>query len=133
MSCVIKTNPRPLVQETAIGFVERYMFGGKDVRPEDVAFLWFTEDAGGNGLAAWGRIVEVRIYPPRHLTLMFRVERIYAGDPIGKDDLSPYRHINDGSPIAELAQKLYGQAHNKVAAISHQATDFLTARFTPHP
>jgi hypothetical protein len=48
---------------------------------------------------------------------------------LGRSDLKPFRHWNDGRPETELNFKFYRQATNKIAGISDAAAAFLDEFF----
>ena len=48
---------------------------------------------------------------------------------LGRNELKPFSHWNDGRPETELNFKFYRQATNKIAGISEEAGAFLRRFF----
>jgi hypothetical protein len=52
-----------------------------------------------------------------------------AKQPLGRNELKPFRDWNDGQPETELNFKFYRQATNKIIGISDEAAAFLGGFF----
>lgn len=117
--------------ETEIGqnirIDERAMYNGKSISSGDRIFIWTSETSGGRGLIAAGRVTSVTINGSCVAAVVL-VEATVRRQ-IGLNEISRYRDVEDGSPESEIARVLYRQAHNKVAALDENSSEFLEAHF----
>lgn len=130
MAHVIKTDPMQAMPGDALQISEKPMYDGDRIRPGDEVFIWFSEKAGGEGLAWQGHVASIVNVHSQEIAATVRLTN-YATARLGKDILEPLRNVRDGRPLSELAQKLYYHAHNKVAAISQEAAEALRFYFDP--
>jgi hypothetical protein len=109
-------------------FDEKTMWRGKDVRAGDDVFIFPAEHNGGRGLYARGVVTEaVRGVGSR---VSLTVKRTGAAPrPLGRCELRPFRDLSDVGPETEIDRKLYRQATNKIAGVSHAAAAFLQGFF----
>lgn len=125
-------------ESKTFSFVQKVMYGGKDIATGDVIFVFASENHGGNGLIARGVVTGVKRLPmrrsgskvretPRLQISLRRTAR--ARRALGRAELKAFRELADGSPQAEIAWKLYRQATDKIAGISWEATAFLLTFF----
>lgn len=121
---IIKADPIDLSDQQVLITAPR--FKGAAPSAGDEVFVWFSETAGGAGLAALGSIVAATDGHP--ITLGVRVEQRLAARSFGKADLAPSRDVG-GGPIYGLAAKLYRHSLNKVAELSDEEADLLRDQF----
>lgn len=132
MPYVIKTDPFNASPGDAVTIAEKPMYGGSEIRPGDEAFIWFSETRGGNGLAWQAHVVAlIGRTEGRDIAVTLCLTNRGPADALSKEDLEPLREVRDGAPLSEIARKLYYQAHNKIAALSHNQADFLRRFFDP--
>jgi len=126
-SFAIKSAPRA-ADSVLLLFHEKTMWGGKNIRPGDEAFLFSAEHNGGSGLYARGTVSDA--VRGEGIWVSVTVQRTAAAiRPVGRSELRRFRDRTDDRPEAELAHKLYVQATNKVAGISDAAAAFLRGFF----
>ena len=115
---------------------QKTMYNGKSIAVGDTIYVFASENEGGAGLIAKGRVTEVRVVPldpsldrqtPRVSVRIRRVKR--ARRRLGRGELKPYSDWKDGLPRTELNFKFYRQATNKIVAISDRAARFLEGHF----
>ncbi len=99
MAFVIKTSPRDAETGAIVAVTEPSMYGGGTISRGDEAFLWFSGRQGGSGLALQGHVADVTTTPEGKLADACVVTNA-ATQPIGKDDLEPWRDVNNGSAMA---------------------------------
>lgn len=110
-----------------VTFSERPFWGGDNIRRGDEVFLW--RSAGAEGGLTWAGALEARrLGEDGKLYLTVRLSQ-EAQRPLATADLASHRDDATVSPKSELAYKLYKHAHNKVAAISSDSTEFLRMFF----
>jgi hypothetical protein len=112
------------------------MYGGKRITVGDVAYLFASENEGGEGLVARGVVTASetvprtpgveRQTPLAHVTIK---RTGLAKRRLGRAELKPFADWNDGRPETELNFKLYRQATNKIVGLSDEATTFLGSFF----
>ena len=129
MPYIIKTDPFEARADRTVTVIEKPLYGGKDIAPGDEAFVWLSETAGGNGLAWQGHVSGTNHTAEDGMEISICLANQLSGVVLGKADLEPMRNIRDGLPPSEVARKLYYQAHNKVAALTHEEGDFLRGFF----
>ena len=108
------------------------MYRGKDIAVGDVVFVFASENEGGCGLIAKGRVTHAKVVPldpsrerqtPRVSVRIKRLKR--ARRRLGRSELKPHSDWKDGRPETELNFKFYRQATNKIVGISDGAARFL--------
>ena len=108
------------------------MYGGKLIAAGDTVFVFASENQGGQGLIARGRVAHaeplgkksgIARQTPRVSVVIKRTA--LAKRPMGRRQLRHLTDWNDGLPGTELNFKLYRQATNKVVGISERAASFL--------
>lgn len=111
---------------------QKTMYRGKDITAGDVVYVFASENEGGCGLIAKGRVTQAKPVPldpsrerqtPRVSVRIRRVQR--ARRRLGRSELKAYSDWKDGRPETELNFKFYRQATNKIVAISEGAARFL--------
>ena len=115
---------------------QKTMYGGKTIAAGDLIYLFASENEGGLGLVACGRVTAVTTTPsqaglarqtPR---VSIHVQRsALAQRHLGRADLRPWSNWADGRPETELNFKFYRQATNKIVGISDHAAAFLQRHF----
>lgn len=121
----------------AFAFVaQKTMYGGKRIVKGDTVFVFASENEGGTGLIARGKVTSseptrkepgVDRQTPR---ISITVQRTaLAKRSLGRSQLSQFRDWNDGRPESELNFKFYRQATNKIAGITDRAAAFLDRFF----
>lgn len=125
MPYIIKTNPFDAEPDRTVTVIERPFYGGRNIRVGDDIFVWFSETAGGSGLAWQAHTVSVDAAEAGKVSVTMRLVSRFPAGVLGKEDLEPLRNIRDNSPQSELARKLYYQAHNKIAALTQEESDYL--------
>ena len=115
---------------------QKTMYGGRHIAAGDIAFLFASENEGGQGLIARGVVMSVQAVArkrgiarqtPRVSVTVRRTA--LAKRPLGRGALKPFSDWNDGRPETELNFKFYRQATNKIAGISDEAAAFLDGFF----
>jgi len=115
---------------------QKTMYGGKHIAPGDTVFVFASENAGGQGLVARGRVSAaepvakkrgVARQTPR-VRITVRRDAL-AKRPLGRDALKPFTDWADGRPETELNFKFYRQATDKIARISDATAAFLDSFF----
>ncbi len=127
MAFIIKCDPFPLHRSGRVLLsAKRY----KAAAPSegDALFLWFSEAAGGAGLAGHGVVQAVGDSDPIDIAVL--IEATAPPRPLNKSHVAPYRDTDVGGAIAGLAGKLFRHALNKVAALESDEAAFLFARWT---
>lgn len=118
----------PLTVGSTVTVVEKAMYGGWAVAAGEDVFVFDSDHQGGAGLCARGVITSVERAAEHRWKAQIRVEA-RARHPLGREELRPYRDLDDGSPEGEIARKLYRQATNKVAAVGDAEVDYLMSFF----
>lgn len=116
---------------------QKTMYGGKHIAPGDTVFVFASENEGGQGLVARGRVTAAKAIAkkrgverqtPRVSVTVQRDPRS-PKRPLGRSDLKPFTDWKDGRPETELNFKFYRQATNKIAGVSDKAAAFLNSLF----
>lgn len=122
--------------ETLSFEAQKTMYGGKTVRRGDTVFIFASENEGGDGLVARGKVDSAYLLAkapgvarqtPR-VTLRLRVTGL-AKRPLGRSELRDFRDWLDGRAETELNFKLYRQATNKLVGVSEKCAAFLERSF----
>jgi len=136
MAFAIKAEVRDLRAQMFEFRAQKTMYGGKGIGEGDTAFVFASENEGGQGLLARGIVtsskaiakkVGVERQTPRVSVAVKRMAT--AKRPLGRNELRRFTDWNDGQPQTELNFKLYRQATNKIIGISHEAAAFLDEFF----
>jgi hypothetical protein len=113
---------------------QKTMYGGKLIAEGDTIFVFASE--GGQGLVARGIVTSAEAMPkkrgvarqtPRVNIAIRRTALAKRG--LGRSELKPFNHWNDGRPETELNFKFYRQATNKIVGLSGAAAEFLGTFF----
>jgi len=115
---------------------QKTMYGGKHIAKGDTVFVFASENEGGHGLIARGRVTSAEAIArtpgiarqtPRVSVAIRRTA--LAKRPLGRTQLKRFNHWNDSRPETELNFKFYRQATNKIAGISEETASFLSGFF----
>jgi hypothetical protein len=115
---------------------QKTMYGGKKIAAGDTIFIFASENEGGSGLVALGRVTSATAVPrkpglerqtPRVSIIVRRTA--LAKCPLGRRELKLYSNWDDGKPQTELNFKFYRQATNKIVGLSDKASRFLRGYF----
>ena len=136
MAYAIKVEIKDPQAETFVFAAQKTMYGGKHIAEGDVAFLFASENEGGQGLIARG-IVTSSEATPRRLDLERQTPRVsvsvrrtaLATKRLGRDELKRFKDWKDGRPETELNFKFYRQATNKIVGVSDATAAFLNSFF----
>jgi len=132
----IKANVTDLKAKTFRFRAQKTMYGGKYVAKGDTIFVFASETQGGPGLVAFGFVTSATTVPkargvtrqtPRVNITIRRTALVKRR--LGRSELKPFNHWDDGQPETELNFKFYRQATNKVVGISDGAAAFLRGFF----
>jgi hypothetical protein len=136
MVYLIKTRLRDPRAKNFTFTAQKTMYGGKLIAAGDEIFIVDSENQGGAGLVARGVVtsakpaarkpVNERQTPRMSITVR---RTALARRPLGRADLEPFSHWNDGRPETELNFKFYRQATNKIGGISDEAAQFVRRYF----
>jgi hypothetical protein len=136
MAFVIKAEIRDPRAKTFIFTDAATMYGGKHIAEGDTIFVFASENEGGQGLVARGRVTSSAATPRvpgiarQTPCVTIAVKRTaLAKRPLGRKELKPYKDWKDGRPETELNFKFYRQATNKIGGISDKAAAFLDTFF----
>ena len=115
---------------------QKTMYDGKQVATGDTIFVFASENEGGAGLVALGRVTSAESTPkdpslerqtPRVTIVVERTA--LAKRRLGRDELKHFQNWGDGRAETELNFKFYRQATNKIGGISAEAATFLRGFF----
>lgn len=132
----IKTEVSDPRAETFSFSAQKTMYGGKHIGQGDTIFVFASENEGGSGLIGSGVVTSAQAIAkkrglarqtPRVSITIRRTGR--ARRRLGRSELKPFSHWNDGRPETELNFKFYRQATNKIIGISEEAVAFLREFF----
>jgi hypothetical protein len=136
MVFAIKVEVRDVRAKTFMFTAQKTMYGGKHIARADTAFIFASENEGGQGLFARGVVASAEpIAKKRGIArqtprVSIAVKRTaLAKRPLGRKELKPFTDWNDGRPETELNFKFYRQATNKIVGISDEAAAFLDGFF----
>ena len=136
MAFAIKAEVRDPQAKTLAFVAHKTMYGGKLIAEGDTVFVFASETQGGQGLVARGVVTlaqaiaktrGVERQTPRVSVTIARTA--LAKRPLGRSDLKPFVHWDDGRPQTELNFKFYRQSTNKIVGVSDVAAAFLDAFF----
>lgn len=115
---------------------QKTMYGGRRISVGDTIFIFDSENEGGSGLIAMGLVTAAEAITkkpglarqtPRVSITVKRTAQ--AKRRLGRSELKPFSHWNDGRPETELNFKFYRQATNKIVGISDETGAFLRGSF----
>ncbi|WP_394888445.1 hypothetical protein ACG873_24810 [Mesorhizobium sp. AaZ16] len=128
MPFIAKSAPASPDADDIMTIRERGMYGGDAISAGDTIFLWSSETRGGNGL--WARATVLRRLPESgRIAIVARVDRVRPEARLMVEHLEPYRDSRGANPMIGLSRKLYGHAHNKIAALDDDEAAFLDSYF----
>lgn len=130
MAFIIKCDPFPL-QAGQPGLVSVKRYGGAALQQGDQVFLWFSETAGGLGLAGHGIVHAVSDDDPADIA--FLVDATEPARALSKSHLAPHRDTGGTGPLPSLSRKLFRHSLNKVAAIDAEEATFLADHWDTRP
>ena len=111
---------------------QKTMYGGKRIAKGDTIFVFASENEGGPGLIASGVVISAEAIAKKP-GIARQTPRVSIGirrtalvkRRLGRSELKPFTHWNDGRPETELNFKFYRQATNKIVGLSDEAAAFL--------
>ena len=115
---------------------QKTMYVGKKISAGDTLFIFASENQGGSGLVALGRVTLATAVPrkpgaerqtPRVSIVVKRTA--LARRTLGRGELKPCSKWDDGKPQTELNFKFYRQATNKIVGLSNKTSEFLRSFF----
>lgn len=132
----IKAKVGDPTSESFVFRAQKTMYGGKHVAQGDRIFVFASENEGGTGLIASGIVTFAKAIPRRvgvarqtpRVSITIRRTAI-AKRRLGRSDLRPFDHWDDGRPETELNFKFYRQATNKIVGLSEKAAEYLGKMF----
>ncbi|OHV63828.1 hypothetical protein LCM4577_10990 [Mesorhizobium sp. LCM 4577] len=136
MAYVIKVEIKDPQAETFVFAAQKTMYGGKHIAEGDVAFLFASENEGGQGLVARGIVTSSEATPGRpdlgrqtpRVSIAVRRTAL-ATKRLGRDEIKRFKDWKDGRPETELNFKFYRQATNKIVGVSDATAAFLNSFF----
>ena len=122
--------------ETFVFNEQKTMYGGKHIAEGDTIFVFASENEGGPGLIASGVVTSAKAIAKKpgiarqtpRVSITIRRTAL-AKRRLGRSELKPFSHWDDGRPETELNFKFYRQATNKIVGISEEAAAFLRGFF----
>jgi hypothetical protein len=137
MIFAIKAEVRDPRAKTFTFSAQKTMYGGKRIAKGDAIFVFASENEGGSGLVASGVVTSAKAIAKKPgiarqtPCVSITIKRIaLAKRPLGRGELKPFSHWNDGRPETELNFKFYRQATNKIVGISDEAATYLRGFFS---
>ncbi|HEY7462269.1 MAG TPA: hypothetical protein VIC59_10395 [Gemmatimonadota bacterium] len=137
MIFAIKAEVRDPRAKTFTFSAQKTMYGGKRIAKGDAIFVFASENEGGAGLVASGVVTSAKAIAKKPgiarqtPCVSITIKRIaLAKRPLGRGELKPFSHWNDGRPETELNFKFYRQATNKIVGISDEAATYLRGFFS---
>jgi hypothetical protein len=132
----IKAEVNDPLAKTFAFTAQKTMYGGKHIGKGDTIFVFASENEGGSGLIASGVVTSAKAVPKKcgigrqtpRVSITIR-RTLLTKRSLGRSDLKPFSHWNDGRPETELNFKFYRQATNKIVGISAEAATFLGGFF----
>jgi hypothetical protein len=115
---------------------QKTMYGGRRITTGDTIFIFASENEGGQGLLAVGRVTSATATPRKPELerqtpcVSISIQRTAtAKRRLGRSELKPFSDWKDGRPETELNFKFYRQATNKIVGLSEEASAFLRTFF----
>ena len=127
MSVVIKCDP---VSPSPRGILRVTVPPYKGCTPHlsEIAFVWFSEMADGDGLTAVGEIIQVEL-EGKECSLALQILRYLPHRrSFGLDDIRDYRN-DTTTTVGRLSGKLYKHSLNKVADLNGDEVQLLEEQF----
>lgn len=136
MTFALKAEIHDPTANTFVFTAQKTMYGGKRIAAGDTVFLFASENEGGSGLIAQGIVTSVQAVARRpglarqtpRVSITVRRTAL-AKRRLGRAELKPFSHWQDGRPETELNFKFYRQATNKIVGLSDEAATFLRGYF----
>ena len=136
MAFAIKAEVRDPGAKMFTFVAQKTMYGGKHIAKGDTVFVFASENEGGQGLIARGRITSAEGIP-RKAGITRQTPRVSIAvkctalpkRPLGRSELKEFKRWNDGRPETELNFKFYRQATNKIVGVSDKTAAFLNGFF----
>ena len=132
MAFAIKAEVSDPCAATFVFAAQKTMYGGKRIVVGDIAFIFASENEGGQGLCARGVVTVAEAVAPlpgvarQTLRVSVTVRRdALVKQRLGLGELKPFTDWTDGRPQTELNFKFYRQATNKIVGLSETAASFL--------
>ena len=136
MAYAIKADIPDIAAERFTFLEAKTMYGGKKIAAGDRIYLFASENEGGQGLFARGRVTDAAAVPldpdlARQTPCVSITVTIDARAvrPLVRRDLKPLKDWDDGQPGTELNFKFYRQATNKIVGLSDAAAAYLDTFF----
>ena len=136
MAFAIKAEVRDLRAKIFVFTAQKTMYGGKHIAKGDMAFVFASENEGGQGLIAQAVVISAEAVArksgiarqtPRVSVTLRRTALVKRR--LGRIELKRFNDWNDGLPETELNFKFYRQATNKIIGISDATAAFLRGFF----
>ncbi|MFN5998707.1 MAG: hypothetical protein ACK47C_05915 [Paracoccaceae bacterium] len=128
MPFIAKTAPLTVSSDDQVKIEERPFYGGQNIRPCDLVYLWSSETQGGVGL--WSRATVVAVLSRKEKPVVtVRVDRRMNAGNFEYSQIAPHRDSPADTPIVGLARKFCRHAHNKVAHIADAEAALLQQQF----
>jgi len=127
MAFIIKCDPAPIIAGARV-ILRAPAYEGADPAAGEAVFLWFSESAGGAGLAGHGVVQAVSHDDPIDVAVL-----IEATEPTSAMRIEHLRGAGDDAdraPLAGLKRKLYRHSLNKVAELDEIEADYLRRRWS---
>jgi hypothetical protein len=136
MAFAVKAEVRDPRARSLTFTAQKTMYGGKRIAEGDTAFVFASENEGGQGLVVRGVVTSAEAVARKpgiarqtpRVSITVRRTAL-AKRRLGRSELKRFGDWNDGRPETELNFKFYRQATNKIVGISDAAAAFLGAFF----
>jgi len=136
MLFAVKAEIRDVRAKTFTLLAQKTMYGGKHITKGDEAFVFASENEGGQGLVARGVVTSAEAVAKKRgvarqtprVSVTIRRTAV-AKRPLGRSELKRFADWDDGQAATELSFKFYRQATNKIVGISDKAATFLASFF----
>lgn len=132
----IKVEVGDLRAKTFTFRAQKTMYGGKQIARGDTIFVFASENEGGPGLVASGVVTSAKAIAKKpgiarqtpRVSVVIRCTALVR-QRLGRSELRPFSHWDDGRPETEINFKFYRQATNKIVGLSDKAAAFLHGFF----
>ncbi|MGH9725651.1 MAG: hypothetical protein ACRD41_11350 [Candidatus Acidiferrales bacterium] len=136
MAFAIKAEIRDPRTRTLAFVAQKTMYGGRHIAKGDTVFVFASENEGGKGLIARGKVTSSQPTPKKRGVarqtprVSITVQRTaLAKRALGRSQLSQFRDWTDGRRESGLNFKFYRQAANKIVGITDEAAAYLDQFF----
>ena len=109
-------------------FDEKTMHGGGKIQEGDEVYVFASDHRGGKGLCAKGAVTAAKAGEDSRMSIEVK-RTAKARFPLGREELKAHHESEKESAEAELAQRLYHPATNKISGISELTAAFLDGFF----